>query len=276
MKYFHTVIVSTFILGSCNIFSPLDSDDTTERSQTYSEMKLIFTRLNEIWLYDLLTEELEKLIAVGEPVYTHESGSTLYRISADQAKWSPDGKEIVFIERVGFNGGHLKVHSLETGEQRFFQNRSGRGDAHPEWSADGKKIVFAKFVYDSEIFIVDSDGENETQLTDRPHYTDTFPTIHANGIDIVFGSLDDRTYEPIQIFHTTINGDTAVQLTFSDVHLLQPEINRVTAEMIYARKNEGNSYFNIWKVSDMNFEDPVQLTESDYRKGDATCLTTAN
>ena len=230
MKKLLIIIIFTvsIVNMSCNIFSPDNSYD-------YSVMKLVFTRDNEIYLYDMITGELEKLIAIGDTIYTNEMGFSYTRIRADEARWSPDGKEIVFIEAVGTDGGNLKVLNLETGEQRFFENYIYRQDTTPEWSADGTKIVFSKSIVhlglNYEIFIVDADGENENQITDRPYHADYNPTINTNGFDILFGSSYNTGDAPSQIFHTTINEDTSFQVTFFDEPTGEPEFNPVTDDI---------------------------------------------
>ncbi|MCH8012712.1 MAG: hypothetical protein IIA61_12305 [Candidatus Marinimicrobia bacterium] len=83
-----------------------------------------------------------------------------------------------------------------------------RLEAALEWSADGKKIIFAKLLSslgsNYEIFIVDVNGENEKQITDRPYHTDYNSSIHPNGVDILFDSSPNIGWEPPQILHNQL------------------------------------------------------------------------
>jgi len=82
--------------------------------------------------------------------------------------WSPDGKWLAFerIQRVehGFEGTDVWVMNAKGRKQRqvTFDGRSGR----PAWSPDGNRIAFSSHVgFDSELFVIDADGSNRTQLT---------------------------------------------------------------------------------------------------------------
>lgn len=266
MKVRFLIFVLPMILSSC--------EEPTGRRTPLSEMKLVFTRDNEIYLYDMINEELEKLIAVGDTIYTNELGYPFIRIWADEARWSPDSKEIVFVESWGTDVSNLKLLSIDSGDDHFLSDDRIIGGINPEWSTDGKKIIISKsivhFGLNYEIFLVDTDGENETQITDRPYHADYNPTIHSNGFDILFGSSYNTGDDHSQIFHTTINGDTSLQVTFFDQPTGEPEFNPVTDDIIYRKKNDENSYSNIWKVSNINFTDPIQLTNSNYHKTHAT------
>lgn len=122
MKTYLIIFIVSIVSVSCNIFSPDNSDNDSDSTKNYTEMKLVFTRDNEIYLYNMLNEHLEKIIAIGDSIWTEESGFSFTRLWADNARWSPDGKEIVFVEAVGTDGGNLKVLNLKTKEQRFFHN----------------------------------------------------------------------------------------------------------------------------------------------------------
>ncbi|MCH8012209.1 MAG: hypothetical protein IIA61_09745 [Candidatus Marinimicrobia bacterium] len=132
MKTNLIIFIVSIVTMSCNIFSPDNSDNDSDSTKNYTEMKLVFTRDNEIWLYNMMNEELEKLIAIGDTIYTNDMGFSFTRIWADEDKWSPDGKKIVFIEAVVTDGGNLKILNLEIGQQQFFQDYVYRQDANPE------------------------------------------------------------------------------------------------------------------------------------------------
>lgn len=239
-----------------------------------SEMKLVFNRDNEIWLYDLKTEKLKKLVAVNEIVYTNEKGTIYSRQWAGGAKWSPNGKKIVFIESVATDAQNMKLMNMETQKQEFFPNYIYRQDGSVEWSTDGKQLVFSKSIaslgLNYELFIINADRTNETQLTDRPFHTDVWPSLHPNGIEIIFISKFKNTSDYFQVYHTTVFGDTVNQLTEAVRFTLPPKFNPKTGEIIYAIKNIDTKKTVIWKVSDIKFTDPVQLAAIDVPINDLT------
>ena len=262
MKNFPILFIFQVLIVSCNIFSP-------EITSEYSKMKLVFTRDNEIWLYNMMNEELEKLIAMGDTIWTEESGFSFTRLWSDQARWSTDGKEIVFLEAVGTDGANLKVLNIETGEQRFFSNHVYRQDATPEWSTDGTKIVFAKSIVhlglNYEIFIVDAGGENETQLTELPLTTELYPTLDYTSQKIVFMSEDSISTS--QLFSMNIDGSNIKQLTFTEETYrsphMHPQFSPLRDELIFLGKENADSYRDIWKVENMDFSNPIQLTNTE-------------
>ena len=176
-----TIAIIVLLLYSC------------EYLQKESDRKLLFNRDNEIWLYDLKTRKLKKLVALHELVYKNEQGTSYFREWAGGAKWSPDGKNIVFKESVGTDAQYMKLMNMKTQKQEFFPNYIYRQDGSVEWSADGKQLVFSQSIaslgLNYELFIINGDRKGETQLTDRPFHTDHSASLHPNGVDILFDSF---------------------------------------------------------------------------------------
>lgn len=264
LGYLQRYLLVTFTIIICACYYNQSGSENE-----YSEMQLVFTRDNEIWLYDMITEELDKIVAIGDTIYTNELGYPFTRLGADRARWSPDGNEIVFVEAVGTDGGNLKVHNLKTKEQRFFNNSINRQDTNPEWSADGAKIVFAKSIrslgMNYEIFIVDANGENETQITDRPDTSEYYPTIDYTFKYIVFMSED--SIETSQLFYMVLDNFNIIQITFSaetyrSPHM-HPQLSPINNELIFLGKKDKESYRDIWKVKDLDFSNIIQLTNTE-------------
>ncbi|MFB0516260.1 MAG: TolB family protein [Candidatus Neomarinimicrobiota bacterium] len=265
--YYHYAIISICFIGiitSCKHTSSIQVDNPV--------MKLVFTRDNEIYLFDMLSDSLELLLPLNEPVWTNELGFTYYRIWADQAHWSPSGDEIVYIEAVGTDGGHLRTLNPTTGEQQFFPYYVYRQDISPEWSIDGNYIIYSKSLaslgLNYEIFIINIDGLNDKQITDRPFHDDVCPSLHPNGVDIIFNSSDNRVTDFPNIFHTTTSMDSSICLSCDDYQIsLQPKYNPVTAEIIFAHRSISGDNLAIYKVPDNFCSNPVQLVDSIFATG---------
>jgi tricorn protease len=91
-----------------------------------------------------------------------------------QPKYSPDGKEIAYIE----NRSTLKVYNLTTKQSRALLNddqlyASGENDKYFEWSPDSKWLLFDYDVPGSsygEVGLVSSDGKTIKNLTQSGFY----------------------------------------------------------------------------------------------------------
>ena len=100
---------------------------------------------------------------------------------------SPDGDLIVFYSnRSGSN--QIYQMSLETKAVKQLTN-SPANDYDPSFSPDGSKIVFKSTRDDKlgDIFVMDSDGSNEENLTRKRTKTEEWdPTFSADGSKIIF------------------------------------------------------------------------------------------
>jgi Tol biopolymer transport system component len=112
------------------------------------------------------------------------------------ANWSPDGRNLVMIGRVG-DSWRLHIMQVDGGEPvRISQRDSFYID--PSWSPVGDKVVFAAFPPDAvgidlsqlEIYVANFDGSAELRLTDDD-LRDHDPSWSPDGTSIVFESEMD-------------------------------------------------------------------------------------
>ena len=119
--------------------------------------------------------------------------------------WSPDGKRIAFMSdrdgHVNILGGLLNyeiyVMDADGGNPQNLTN-DPNSDSSPSWSPDGKRIVFASNRDGNrdgnrenyEIYVMDTDGNNQQRLTDNDFY-DTHPSWSPDGERIAFISRRD-------------------------------------------------------------------------------------
>lgn len=121
-----------------------------------------------------------------------------------QPVFSPDGQRLVF--RIPGSGLWL-IGVDGTGLTRL---TTGAKDQHPDWSPDGSAIVFSRCCdssrFDSELFIVGSDGSNPHRILDNTDVRDDFPSWSPNGRWIVFNA------DPVGVFQIHPDGSGVVFL----------------------------------------------------------------
>ena len=256
-----STILSLFLIGGCNITPP---DNSTDEA-----MNLVFRRDNELWTYDVLGDQLKKIVPTGVIIYVNEMGTEFTRIWAEGAQWSPDGKRIVFIEAVADDIQNLKILDLESGKGKFFNGDITRNDNTPSWNADGTEIFFAKVMHNPgwnyELFKVDTSGQNEQQILSHPRYSDLYPTVNRLNDVIVYSAQDPLTVW--QLYKMDIDGSNPTQLTHGIPQLhemfTRPQFNPVNDDLVYVAASGDSSYKDIWLVHDLDFTNALQLTDTD-------------
>jgi len=96
--------------------------------------------------------------------------------------WDPDGSRIAYEQ---YSGAIRTVRPDWTGDGAIVPSGSD-----PDWSPDGSKIAFWRDAPypNGEIFVVNSDGTNETRLTNNA-VNDFAPAWSPNGTKLVFSSV---------------------------------------------------------------------------------------
>ena len=99
---------------------------------------------------------------------------------AFMGNWSPDGKQITYTStyrREGQTSDLFVVGADGMGKTQLTTSSEAEVGAH--WSADGKRIYFARVPNGgdlrdrgnkAELFVINSDGEGEQQLTNNAHF----------------------------------------------------------------------------------------------------------
>lgn len=117
---------------------------------------------------------------------TTETRCTNDSPSDSRPEWSPDGTKILF-NHVDGDGEVYVIDASCPGTATNLTNNS-EGDSGGSWSPDGSKIVFQSDRdpdNDTEIFIMDADGNNVKQCTFNTGH-DTIPVWSPDGTRIAF------------------------------------------------------------------------------------------
>jgi TolB protein len=103
------------------------------------------------------------------------------------ARWSPDGKQLVFTAPTEGSDGDLFVIDANGGEQSLLL-ATQESKQPAAWSPDGSKILFTAFDRSgagADVFVMDADGTNVRRLT-QPGATNIAAAWSPDGSKILF------------------------------------------------------------------------------------------
>ncbi len=132
------------------------------------------------------------------------SGRTRLTVSGDAfyPTWSPRGDEIALARDP--HGEGINIFKMKSDGTDVVNNK------HPAWSPDRSKIAFTSYRDgDSEIYVMNSDGSNQTRLTNNTAW-DEYPTWSPDGSRIAFVSTRDGNDE---IYSMKYDGSDVTRLT---------------------------------------------------------------
>ncbi|HDP69123.1 MAG TPA: hypothetical protein ENN20_11600 [Candidatus Marinimicrobia bacterium] len=156
---------------------------------------------DNLWLMDL--DNLEKSVI-------SESGGGYY-----YPQWSADSRNILYI---GFNG-KIWIYDLETET-----NRNIATGHEPRWSPDGNQVVFYQKeieifeLINSDIFIINRDGNNLRRLTDSGDRFEMDPAFSADGTQIIYHTYGQKEIHLGSLNQTksSISAEKTMKVTIAD------------------------------------------------------------
>lgn len=175
---------------------------------------------------------------------------------------SEDGKKVIF-ELWPKRGAGPIICSLQRDTGLVTQLGIGYS---PKWSPDGTKIVYVKrngealsqtgqewrllkTIYPSNIWVMDANGANPTQLTFDTIVENDHPQWSPDGTKIVFSSTRGYDSKKRYNFDIWIMGASRTNLTQLTINSSQDDypIFDSTSTFVYFRSNRGGR-FNIWRL----------------------------
>jgi len=163
-------------------------------------------------------------------------GSNLTQITFDSSNngypaWSPDGNQIAFVSDRDTDPAKKKTQiylmNSDGSQPTRISEDSLINDTLPAWSPDGSKIAFvsdrdslqANPVYiRTRIYVMNSDGTQQTRLTDGPALNDTHPAWSPDGQKIAFarGAFDQTKLIFVSSFIYVMDNDGSNQTLLTD------------------------------------------------------------
>jgi Tol biopolymer transport system component len=129
--------------------------------------------------------------------------------------WSPGGKRVAYISNgdmnspqifIAFSDGSNSKQLTKTYLKSWDSGFPNFGNGNPQWTSDGRKIVYESDANEGlpEIYIMNSDGTNQTRLTNTERRNEN-PVVSADGNSIIFVSNRELSYS-FDIFVMNIDG----------------------------------------------------------------------
>lgn len=155
----------------------------------------------------------------------------------DQADISPDGEQLVF------NRGFALYTVRGNGADLRLVVPAGAGATRPRWSPDGQRLIYDanESGSSSDLWIAGQSGDQQTNLTNTPDYSEFAADWSPNGGELVYCRQPVDLSIPVQLWVINTDGsDPHLLLTDAENDLLNPAFSPDGAWITYV---SGPGYF---------------------------------
>jgi uncharacterized protein (DUF885 family)/Tol biopolymer transport system component len=166
------------------------------------------------------------------------------RLRETRPDWSPDGREVVYVRRVGRSDHELYVMSADGSGATRLTDRPDSIESEPAWSPDGSRIAFISnerpnlmtFSGRFQIWVMNADGSDQTLLTEIGG-ANTSPDWSPDGQRILFDSTRDGNHE---IYVMNADGSDPVNLTLHPSHDTSPAWSPDGTKIAFVSDRDGD------------------------------------
>ena len=181
---------------------------------------------------------------------------------------SDDGSLIVFVsDRFGGRGAQLYLMKPDGTEARRLTFSDSETltvvDDYPHWSPDGRAIVFQRTTtsgspsaVDADIWLIDIQTGEETQLTDTPNAWDSTPSFSSDGQFILFESNRSGDFDLHRLDMETFSVENLTDARGTDVEASESPDG---SQIVFASQRDGD--FEIY-LSDSDGGNVRKLTDN--------------
>jgi Tol biopolymer transport system component len=209
-----------------------------------------------------------------DEVYTSDlDGGDLRRLTDEPGRdYEPaagyDGRAIAFAsERGGEPGSQLYLMDADGSNARrlTFSSRAGATvvDDYPCWATDSRRLVFQRTTIpeegdpDADIWLIDVETGEETQLTDTPTDWDSTPSFSPRGDAVLFESDRGGDYDLYRLELSTLAATRVVQ---HEARELQVKESPLDGSLLFISDRDGD--YEIF-LADADGTNPRQLTANE-------------
>ena len=181
---------------------------------------------------------------------------------------SADGKTIVYASQPkGSSDTQLYLMDIDGGHRRRLTTSAGAAlvvtDDYPHWSPDGGRIAFERTTatedrVDADLWLIDVETEEETQLTDTPEAWDSTPSFAADGNSVLFESNRDR--QGTDVYRLDLRTQGIVRLTSEPGNDLEAKESPDGRQIVFGSERDGD--YEIY-VMDADGANVRQLTDNE-------------
>lgn len=149
-------------------------------------------------------------------------------------EWTPDGKELVYLQLEGLVAGNLWKMNVETRETLQLTFDKGAWNRHPRVMPDGKSVIFGSNRSGGwHVWQVNLDGTDLRQITDGE--SEGNPQVSSDGNWLVYAT---PAISPDSLWKRPFNGGEPVKLLehAAGISSISPDMTRIVA--FYQDPNE--------------------------------------